>query len=187
MLKRTKMSSRRLSQDDRVKMVVLREERYSMEAIASRVKCSHSAVSKTLKKHTKLGSVRDRLRTGRPRISSAREDRELVRLSLKNRRLTSTQLKREWGESSKVACSSRTVRRRLDDAGLYGRVARKKPLLTERHKAIRLKWAKDHKDWIVDDWEKVIWSDESKFNLFGSDGRTYIRRRVGEDFLSECV
>ena len=33
----------------------------------------------------------------------------------------------------------------------------------------------------------MVWSDESKFNLFGSDGRVYIRRRVGEDYLQECV
>ena len=40
----------------------------------------------------------------------------------------------------------------------------------------------------ISDFYKVIWSDdESKFNLFGSDGRVYVRRRVGEDFLPECV
>ena len=39
----------------------------------------------------------------------------------------------------------------------------------------------------LSDFYKVIWSDESKFNLFGSDGRAYVRRRVGEDFLPECV
>ena len=39
------------------------------------------------------------------------------------------------------------------------------------------------KDWRMDDWHKVVWSDESKFNVFGSDGRVYIRRRVGEDYL----
>ena len=26
------------------------------------------------------------------------------------------------------------------------------------------------KDWGMDDWHKVVWSDESKFNVFGSDG-----------------
>ena len=78
------------------------------------------------------GSVEDRPRSGRPRLSSAiDDDRELVRIiSLRNRRLTNTQLKRERNEMSLVSCSSRIVRRRLDDAGLYGRVARKKPLLT---------------------------------------------------------
>ena len=69
------------------------------------------------------GSVEDRPCSGHPQLSSAREDREFVRISLRKRRLTSTQLKREWNETSLVSCSSRTVRRRLDDHGLYGRVA----------------------------------------------------------------
>ena len=135
------MAARRLSHDDRVKIVILREEGYSMEAIGSRMKCSHSAVSKTLKRVRESGSVNDRPRSGCPRLSSsARENRELVRI--RDRRLTSTQLKREWSETSQVSSSSRTVRRRLDDAGLYGRVARK----TDRHKLIRLNWAKEHKN-----------------------------------------
>ena len=58
----------------------------------------------------------------------------LAQISIHNRRLTSTHLKREWQDTSGVVCSARTVRRRLDEAGLYGRVARKKPLLTEQHK-----------------------------------------------------
>ena len=33
------MAARRLSHDDRVKIVILREEGYSVEAIASRMKC----------------------------------------------------------------------------------------------------------------------------------------------------
>ena len=37
------------------------------------------------------------------------------------------------------------------------------------------------------DWNKVIWSVESKFNLFGSDGRIYERRRVGKEYLAEYV
>ena len=106
-----------------------------------------------------------------------------MRISLRDRGLKSTQLKREWSETIQVSSSSRTVRRRLDDAGLYGRVSRK----TDRHKLIRLNWAKEHKNWSVHDWNKVIWSDESKFNLFGSDGRVYIRRRIGADFHPDCI
>ena len=64
--KNVKMAARRLSHDDRVKIVILREEGYSMKAIASRMKaiasrmkCSHSAVSKTLKRVKESGSVND--------------------------------------------------------------------------------------------------------------------------------
>ena len=31
----------------------------------------------------------------------------------------------------------------------------------------------------MDQWYKVVWLDEKIFNLFGSDGRVYIRRRIG--------
>ena len=44
-----------------------------------------------------------------------------------------------------------------------------------------------HEDMVLTDWKAVISSDESKFNLFGSDGRNYCRRRVGEEFLEQNV
>ena len=116
-----------------------------------------------------------------------RDDRALQRICLHNRRFTSSHLKREWEQSSGVTSSARTVRRRLDDVGLFGRVARKKLLLTDWHRLLRLQWAMERNNWGMDQWYKVVWSDESKFNLFGSDGRVYITRRVGEDYLSECV
>ena len=43
------------------------------------------------------------------------------------------------------------------------------------------------KDWTVEMWNRVVWSDESKFNIFHSDGRTYVRRRVSEEFAEGCV
>ena len=124
-----------------------------------------------------------RPRSGKPKLS-ALQDRMLVRLSVRNRRLTSTQLKREWEEITIVSTSARTVRRRLDDTGMYGNVTRKKPPLTEQNDTGIL--PKLEKDWTISDFYKVIWSnDESKFHLFGSDGRVYERRRVGDDFLPE--
>ena len=36
-------------------------------------------------------------------------------------------------------------------------------------------------------WKKVVWSDDSKFYFFHSDGRTYIRRRLSEEFNEDCI
>ena len=45
----------------------------------------------------------------------------------------------------------------------------------------------EHIDWTVEEWKQVVFSDESKFNLFGSDGKQYCRRRVGEEFRPQNV
>ena len=34
-------------------------------------------------------------------------------------------------------------------------------LLMEEHVQKRLKWANAHRHWTIEDWAKVVWSDES--------------------------
>ncbi|CAF4635902.1 unnamed protein product, partial [Rotaria sp. Silwood2] len=46
------------------------------------------------------------------------------------------------------------------------------PALTTTHKDLQLTWAKYHMTW-NNEWNKVIWSDEKKFNLDGPDGFSY--------------
>jgi len=78
-------------------------------------------------------------------------------------------------------CSENTIRNRLHEFGLFGRRRRKKPLLKKQHKAARLMWAKAHRDWTVSDWSKVLWTDESAFQLFPG-GEQYVWRKKGEEF-----
>ena len=74
---------RRLTYEERVNIQVLRDEGYSIAAIADKMKCSHTvSVSKTLFKSKETGTLKDRMRSGRPRISSSREDRVLARISI---------------------------------------------------------------------------------------------------------
>ena len=63
----------------------------------------------------------------------------------------------------------------------------KKPLLLPRHKKARLEFAKKYKHWNYEDWCKIVWSDESKFNIFGSDGRQYCWKRSGESLKDNHV
>lgn len=52
--------------------------------------------------------------------------------------------------------------------------------MSEAHIRARLTYCKNHKHYCYDDWDKVIFSDESKFNRNGSDGRQYIYRNAAE-------
>ncbi|KAK3544716.1 hypothetical protein QTP86_026116, partial [Hemibagrus guttatus] len=43
-------------------------------------------------------------------------------------------------------------------------------LISEANRKKRLQFARDHKDWTLEQWKKVMWSDESRFTLYQSDG-----------------
>ena len=45
--------------------------------------------------------------------------------------------------------------------GLHGRVAVKKPFLRKGNREKRLRYAKQHKKWTENQWQQVLWRDES--------------------------
>jgi hypothetical protein len=66
----------------------------------------------------------------------------------------------------------KTLSTYLHEQGFYGRVGVRKPFVSEKNKQKRLTWAKERKEWI-NEWESIIWSDESKFEVFGGNGRRW--------------
>ena len=48
-----------------------------------------------------------------------------------------------------------------------------------------MEFAVKHENWSMDQWRKVVFSDESKFNLFNSDGMNRIRRPVWKKIESQ--
>uniref|UniRef100_A0A1I7WPC1 DDE-1 domain-containing protein n=1 Tax=Heterorhabditis bacteriophora TaxID=37862 RepID=A0A1I7WPC1_HETBA len=66
------------------------------------------------------------------------------------------------------------------------RVARKKPLASLKNWKARDAFEREHLTWSTVDWTKVF-SDQSKFNRFVSDGKKYVRRRPGEEFMPKCT
>jgi len=141
-------------------------------------------INKIIRKYEDTGNVEDRKRSGRPRITNEREDRTIRRRIERDPNLSAKALAiKEAPEFTKNKVSINTVKRRLKEAGLNGRVKRKKPLLRQANKEARLKWAQEHVDWTIDEWKAVLFSDESPFHIFQQGGRLYCWRRVGEEFL----
>lgn len=79
-----------------------------------------------------------------------------------------------------------TISRRLGEAGLQSYVPLKKPLLNNTHKRNRRNWCKTRKNWYMEHWGKVMFSDESRFVLYSSR-KVRVRRTPTEKFLPECL
>jgi hypothetical protein len=144
---------------------------------------SKHAVHTIVHKKEKFGTTIDRPRSGRPKLSSATDDRVLCRMARANPRLSAPELQRLWS----VKASVTTVRERLRAHGLWGYIARRKPLLTPLHRQRRLQWCRERKNWSIHQWRRVIFTDESSFNLIPNSTRVFIRRRPKEEFRSQCL
>ena len=83
--------------------------------------------------------------------------------------------------------SSETVRRVLRKNSFKAVVKKKKPLLSIRHRQNRLAFALKYKEWTVEDWKRVIWSDETKINRMGSDGQKWVWKQKGEGLIQREV
>lgn len=99
----------------------------------------------------------------------------------KEPRTTSKEIRGELqGQGTSV--SDRTIRRCLSQSGLYGRRPSRTPLLNANHKKARLEFAKMHIDKPQSFWENVLWSDETKLELFSRSHQLYVRRCKNEAY-----
>ncbi len=55
------------------------------------------------------------------------------------------------------------------------------------HKKARKQFAEDKQTKDMDYWNHVLWSDETKINLFGSDGVKRVWWQPGEEYKDKCV
>ena len=70
-----------------------------------------------------------------------------------------------------------TVRNVLRRAGLKAVKKVKKPALNSRHRKRRLEFAREYREWTIENWKKIVWSDETKINRICSDGIQFTWRR----------
>jgi hypothetical protein len=86
-----------------------------------------------------------------------------------------------------IVISEQRVRQRMNEVGLHERVARKKPYVSKVNRGKRLEYAKSYREKPLSYWDHVSWSDESKFNLFGSDGKVIVWRTPKEEQIPICT
>jgi transposase len=145
------------------------------------------AVQNVYQRYEETGLITRRPGSGRKRVTTQRDDRFLVSTSLRNRTASAVLLRNQLQEVRDVNVSEWTVRRRLRAAGLSCRRMATGPPLQRRHRIARLAFARNHLAWNDEDWSNVLFSDESRFCLNGSNGRRRVWRRPGERYAPVCI
>ncbi|GFU71337.1 transposable element Tc1 transposase [Trichonephila clavipes] len=96
------------------------------------------------------------------------------------------QLAARWSTATGVLMSAASIYRRLLHRGLRARVPLYRIPLTANQRRVSLQWAHKHRACQVN-WHQVVFSDESRFHLWGHDGHISVRRYASERCLPECV
>ena len=133
-----------------------------------------------------MGRSKTKSMDGRPKETTRAEDYWIKVTSFRNRRLNSRDITAQLNQCRKNV-STYTVRRRLSEDGLCGRITGKKTRLRKQNNVKRLQWTKALKVWIIEQWNKVLWTDESKFEIFVLNKRFYVRRRIEEKAAISCI
>ena len=159
----------------------------SEHGIASKVLLSRNSVHYIIAKYKKTKCIGNILGRGRKRMTTEHLDRLIQRKVKADRRKSAASVKVEVENELGIKVSEQTVRRRLHEVGLYGRVARKKPYVSKVNRGKRLRYVKSWQEKPLECWKNVLWSDETKFNLFGSDGKVMVWRSPKEEFYPSCT
>lgn len=152
------------------------EKGESHRKIGEKYGYSKAAVTKLFAKYKTYGSVADRPGRGRKRRTDSRTDARIIREIKKNPKVTLREIK----EVIQQPISDSTLRRRIAEHGMKSRFCKKLPFISKVNKAKRLKFAREHADKPLEYWKTVLWTDESKFELFNSKKRARVWRRPGE-------
>lgn len=171
---------KKLTPEEKTAIIKAVESKTPYREIAAQFNISKGTITNVMKLFKATGDVQRRFTPGRPRILTPKQDKLLVRLSKKAPHSNAVELKAELQTNYQIFASVNTVKRRPRDAGLNARRPAKKPLIREKNRKARLEFARKYRNWTSKDWAKVLWSDESKYNLFGSDGIRYVRRPEGK-------
>lgn len=156
----------------------------SMATISRQFLLPKYSVSKIISRYNERGHVEKMPKSGRPRKTTLWMDRRIKRISQRDPWLSGPRIIAEIPE---LEVSPRTVQRRLVEAKLYSRRPAKKPLVSERNRLARLEFVRRHLNWTVQDWKKILFSDETRYKIFNSDGMRRVRRPVNTRFHPKYV
>lgn len=168
-----------LSEVQRGRIIALAEQGMAQRQIARTVGVTQGVVSKTYSRFLELGTLKNRPRRSRGRVTTEGQDRFLAQIARRNPTTSHPELQRQLLQATGVSVSVETIRKRLRARGLFSRRQLRVPELSRQNKADRLNWSLEHENWTIEDWRNVLFSDETRIGLRSDDRRIRVLRGRG--------
>ncbi|KAK7091420.1 hypothetical protein V1264_009103 [Littorina saxatilis] len=179
---------RKLSDLDRGREIGWLQDGVAAMQVAQRLAVAPSVIIRLKQRFHATGRVQERqLRSGRPRVTTQREDRFIQRQAMQHRMATANNIRQRLQASTYTVVRGQTIRNRLHNFGLRARRPVRGTTLTANHRAARRAWCTQHVRWQRQQWAQVLFTDESRFCLEPADGRIRVWRRREERFAEGAV
>ena len=153
----------RLPDVQRGRAIALLMQGQRQQQVANHFGVNVSTIERLVRRLRETGHLADRPRSGRPRVTSRRQDRTIRLAHLRNRHLTATETALNTVDTHNRQISSKTVGSRLREIGLP---------LTQARRLRRMAWLTAHAPRLfpMGQWRRVLFTDESRFTLYRADG-----------------
>ena len=175
-----------LTDHQRSRIIGMVEAGLQYAEVARRLGIHRSTVGRTVRRYGATGSTAELPRSGRPRVTTARDDQYIRTSHLRDRFRSATFTARNLPNAHR-RISPQTVRNRLRAYGIKAHRPSIKVSLTDRHKQARLAWCLARVNWNHHQWRNVLFTDESPFGLQRKRRMQYVYRRRGERNLESCI
>ncbi|GFT50714.1 transposable element Tc1 transposase [Trichonephila clavipes] len=181
--KRARRHFSQLSEFERGMIIGMKTAGCATRRLAGQVDRSEWAVRNCWEQWTEEGTYAQKTGSGATRKTSRREDRRIMWQALVDPTVTRSTIRVDVG----VVVIPQTISRHLAEANLkYKRPFSALPL-TPEHRQLRLQWCHARSMWNSTDWQKVVFSDESRFVLGTDDNSVRVGRRTGERYNSPTL
>ena len=163
----------RLTEVQRGQAIALLMQGQRQQQVARHFGVHVSTIERLVRRLRETGRVADRLRSGRSRVTSQRQDRAIRLAHLRNSHFTATETAVNTVGSHNRRIHPKTVRNRLREFGLRARRPNVGLPLNRARRARRMACvtAQAPRRFPMRQWRRVFFTDESRFTLFRADGR----------------
>ena len=159
----------------------------SEHEIAQKLIIPRTSVHYMIDKYKKTKCVQTITGRRRKRKTTVYHDRATHRKIKADRRIPASSVKAVIKTGFGIIISEQMLRRRLHETGLKDRVARKKPYVDRTNRMKRIQHAKKYREQPLCFRDQVLWTGESKFNLFEPDERIVVWRTPQEALDPRCT